>query len=99
MGRREDKLVAAVAELEVSDPSFAASTLRERISSGDLDGIDLRQVLIDANRLFADRFAPQYAAMFERITRPENLPALVHCTAGKDRAGFAYVGDHFATRH
>jgi protein-tyrosine phosphatase len=78
-----------VAELEVSDPSFSASALRERITSGDLDSVDLRQVLIDANRLFAGRFAPQYAAMFERITRPEELPALVHCTAGKDRAGFA----------
>ena len=79
----------AVAELEISDPSFSASMLRERIGSGDLEGVDLRQVLIDANRLFADRFAPLYAAMFARITRPENLPALVHCTAGKDRAGFA----------
>jgi protein-tyrosine phosphatase len=27
--------------------------------------------------------------MFERITNPANLPALVHCSAGKDRAGFA----------
>jgi protein-tyrosine phosphatase len=79
----------AVAELEISDASFSSTALRERIASGDLDGVDLRQLLIDANRLFAGRFAPQYAAMFERITRRENLPALVHCTAGKDRAGFA----------
>ena len=79
----------AVAELEVSDPSFSATALRERIGSGDLDTLDLRQLLIEANRLFAGRFAPQYAAMFDRITREENLPALVHCTAGKDRAGFA----------
>jgi len=79
----------AVAELEIVDASFSATTLRERISSGDLDSVDLHQLLLDANRLFAGRFAPQYAAMFERITRPENLPALVHCTAGKDRAGFA----------
>jgi protein-tyrosine phosphatase len=78
-----------VAELEISDPSFSASALRERIGAGDLDSVDLRQLLIDANRLFAGRFAPHYAAMFERITRPEDLPALVHCTAGKDRAGFA----------
>ena len=41
------------------------------------------------NRQFATKFAPNYAAMFERITQPQNLPALVHCTAGKDRAGFA----------
>lgn len=78
----------AVAELEISDPSFSAAGLRERITSGDAD-LDLRAVLIEANRLFATRFAPQYAAMFDRITRPENLPALVHCTAGKDRTGFA----------
>jgi protein-tyrosine phosphatase len=37
----------------------------------------------------ATKFADRYAAMFEQIRRPENLPALVHCTAGKDRAGFA----------
>jgi protein-tyrosine phosphatase len=79
----------AVAELEIADESFSATSLRERIGSGDLDSVDLRQLLIDANRLFAGRFAPQYAAMFERITLPQNLPALVHCTAGKDRAGFA----------
>jgi protein-tyrosine phosphatase len=79
----------AVAGLEIIDASFSATGLRERISSGDIDAMDLRQLLIDANRLFAGRFAPQYAAMFDRITRPENLPALVHCTAGKDRAGFA----------
>ncbi len=79
----------AVAELEIVDASFSATGLREKISSGDIDSMDLRQLLIDANRLFAGRFAPQYAAMFDRITRPENLPALVHCTAGKDRAGFA----------
>jgi len=79
----------AVAELEIVDASFSATGLREKIGSGDLDSVDLRQLLIDANHLFAGRFSPQYAAMFDRITRPENLPALVHCTAGKDRAGFA----------
>ena len=88
-----DRLPAAdppeVAELEIIDASFSPSALRERIRSGDLESVDLRQLLVDANRLFAGRFSPQYAAMFERITRPENLPALVHCSAGKDRAGFA----------
>jgi protein-tyrosine phosphatase len=63
--------------------------LRKRIQSGDLDGLDLRGMMVEGNRQFATTFAPQYAAMFERITKPENLPALVHCTAGKDRAGFA----------
>ncbi len=76
-----------VAELEISDPSFQPGKLREQIASGA--DVDLRQLLIDANRLFATTFAPRYRAMFERITLADNLPALVHCTAGKDRAGFA----------
>jgi protein-tyrosine phosphatase len=46
-------------------------------------------MMIEGNRQFATTFAPQYAAMFERITQAANLPALVHCTAGKDRTGFA----------
>ena len=79
----------AVAALEIGAESFMVKDLRERIQSGDTDGLDLRAMMIEGNRLFATQFAPQYAAMFERITKPENLPALVHCTAGKDRAGFA----------
>jgi protein-tyrosine phosphatase len=78
-----------VAALPIFDESFSPSNLREKFSSGDLDDLDLRQTLTEANRLFATRFAGQYAAMFERLIQPENLPAVVHCTAGKDRAGFA----------
>jgi len=79
----------AVAELPIGAESFMVKDLRERISSGNLDGLDLRQMMIEGNRQFATTFAPQYAAMFERISKPENLPAILHCTAGKDRAGFA----------
>ena len=78
-----------VAELPIFDESFSPAEFREKLTSGDLGDLDLRQALTDANRLFATRFAGQYKAMFERITQPEYLPAVVHCTAGKDRAGFA----------
>ncbi|HEU4428166.1 MAG TPA: tyrosine-protein phosphatase [Myxococcota bacterium] len=79
----------AVLPLEIGAESFLASDLRERIASGNLEGLDLRAMMIEGNRQFATTYAPQYAAMFERITNAENLPALVHCTAGKDRTGFA----------
>jgi protein-tyrosine phosphatase len=79
----------AVAELEIGVEGFLVNDLRERIRSGDVDGLDLRGMLIEGNRQFATKQAPVYAAMFERITQPNNLPALVHCSAGKDRAGFA----------
>lgn len=76
-------------ELPIFDESFSPTAFREKITSGTLGDTDLRQMLIEGNRMFATRYAPQYAAMFERLTQPEQLPALVHCTAGKDRTGFA----------
>jgi protein-tyrosine phosphatase len=79
----------ALAELPIFDQSFSPAAFREKITSGTLGDTDLRQMLIEGNRMFATRYAPQYAAMFERIMQREQLPALVHCTAGKDRTGFA----------
>jgi len=79
----------SVLPLEIGAESFLVSDLRERIVSGNLAGLDLRAMMIEGNRQFATTYAPQYAAMFERITQAANLPALVHCTAGKDRTGFA----------
>ncbi|MFP6639990.1 MAG: tyrosine-protein phosphatase, partial [Myxococcota bacterium] len=79
----------AVAELEIWDPSFSARGFREKILSGDIEGTELSELLVQGNRMFATQFAPLYAEMFELIRKPENLPVVVHCTAGKDRAGFA----------
>ena len=79
----------AVAELEIWDPSFSAAGFREKLESGNLEDYDIGEILVEGNRLFAVKFSDRYAAMFELIMQPENLPALVHCTAGKDRAGFA----------
>ena len=78
-----------VAALEIWDPSFTSEGFREKIESGDIDGMDLGEILVEGNRLFATKFSPLYAEMFQLIQDPENLPVLVHCTAGKDRAGFA----------
>ena len=77
-----------IAHLEIWDPSFSADGLREAFSEADPE-MDFGELLVDVNRMLAGEFAGQYRALFERITQPENLPALVHCTAGKDRAGFA----------
>jgi protein-tyrosine phosphatase len=76
-------------ELPIFDESFSPVAFREKITSGTLGDTDLRRMLVEGNRMFATRYAPQYAAMFERLTQPDQLPALVHCTAGKDRTGFA----------
>ncbi len=40
-----------------------------------------------AYREYATGYLPQLKALFERISNPDNLPLLVHCSAGKDRTG------------
>lgn len=76
-----------VAHLEIWDPSFSAEGFRDSLAGGR--GDDMGQLLVEGNRLFAGTFSDRYASMFARITQAENLPSVVHCTAGKDRAGFA----------
>ncbi len=36
---------------------------------------------------YATGYLPQLKALFKRISNPENLPVLIHCSAGKDRTG------------
>ena len=40
-----------------------------------------------AYREYATGYLPQLKSLFERISNPENLPLLIHCSAGKDRTG------------
>lgn len=40
-----------------------------------------------AYRDYATGYLPQLRALFKRISSPENLPLLIHCSAGKDRTG------------
>jgi protein-tyrosine phosphatase len=40
-----------------------------------------------AYREYATSYLPQLRALFERLSHPENLPVLIHCSAGKDRTG------------
>ena len=78
-----------VAELEIWDASFSAEAFKERFADGEVKSEEITQLLIEGNRLFATKFSPLYRELFARILDPQNLPVVVHCTAGKDRAGFA----------
>ena len=40
-----------------------------------------------AYREYATSYLPQLRALFQHISNPENLPVLIHCSAGKDRTG------------
>jgi protein-tyrosine phosphatase len=78
-----------VALLPIADDAADPNAIRESLESGDIGDLDPFGMLIEANRRFATHFADRYRAMFDRILASGGTPALVHCTGGKDRAGFA----------
>jgi protein-tyrosine phosphatase len=55
-------------------------------SGGDMSAIDT-SYLVRSNRLFVQKFTPQYAQMLRHVSAVASRPAVVHCSAGKDRAG------------
>ncbi len=51
--------------------------------------LNFDQVLTEMYREYVTDFRPQLAEIIRLATDRENLPLLIHCTAGKDRTGFA----------
>ena len=63
--------------------------MARRILTGGIAELGMEQTMRDAYRAFVVEHAETWAALLRRLARPGSLPALVHCTAGKDRTGFA----------
>ena len=79
----------SVANLSISVLGVDPAEMQTRIRTGGISGPEIEQTMQAAYRSFVLDFTDRYAAMFERISHPEELPTILHCTAGKDRAGFA----------
>lgn len=75
--------------LTIEQTGLDPETVREQIQTGRLSETDTRMVMRRAYRSFVTDYADQWAELFRRISVTENLPTVVHCTAGKDRTGFA----------
>jgi protein-tyrosine phosphatase len=60
-----------------------------RIESGDFDGFDPNAMMLEGNRQFATTFTPQFRQFIHTVLAAEGSPVLWHCSAGKDRTGFA----------
>ena len=86
--RLPDVKPPSVELLEIADERFDPKQLEHRILTGDLEGIDLADLLVQGNRAFATTYRDRYAQLLRRLADPAQLPALFHCTAGKDRTGF-----------
>lgn len=58
------------------------------IGGGQIDpDLDAMPTLREAYETIVDAGAPALASAINRLAEPDALPALVHCTAGKDRTG------------
>jgi len=61
----------------------------DRIESGNFDGFDPNQAMLTANRQLASEFTPQFKEFVHTVLQADGTPMVWHCSAGKDRSGFA----------
>src|SRR6202035_3724487 len=84
--------MCAVAEITVHslpiEPSVTAE-LRSRLAAGG-PGLpaDALEVMRDSYRNYVRQNTPSYRALFSHLLE-DRAPLVIHCTAGKDRTGFA----------
>jgi protein-tyrosine phosphatase len=64
-------------------------TLQDRLLAGEVSAEQSAAFLVEGNRAFVNEFRDVYARFLRDLADPANLPTLFHCTAGKDRTGFA----------
>jgi len=78
-----------ILDLPIDQEGVDPNGLRVKIRTGGLVALGLEQTMRDAYRAFVTDYSAEWTVMFQRLVREENLPTVVHCTAGKDRTGFA----------
>jgi protein-tyrosine phosphatase len=70
------------------EPTVVAA-LRARIASGTtLSSADALEVMRDSYRNYVRHSTPSFRALFCHLLE-DHAPLVIHCTAGKDRTGFA----------
>lgn len=81
--------VHAPRRLEIPIDPGSAVVMRERLGGGALALQERIDFMVAINRELARDHAEDYARLFEGLLDLEDGAFLVHCTAGKDRTGFA----------
>jgi protein-tyrosine phosphatase len=76
-------------DLPVDAEGLDAGALQEKIRTGGIAALGTEKLMRAAYRSFVSDYSARWAVMLRRLARRESLPALVHCTSGKDRTGFA----------
>lgn len=80
--------VVAIPTLDDGNKALVGEVM-ERVESGNFEGFDPDRAMIKANRQFADEFTPQFRQFMHTVLQADGAPIAWHCSAGKDRTGFA----------
>lgn len=86
--RLPDQDRPAVLELDVmAHPTLSGRSL-VGVLREDPTTAGAQRMMLALYRAFPAAFAPELPGLFDRLLAESGLPALIHCTAGKDRTGF-----------
>jgi protein-tyrosine phosphatase len=83
------ELVSRVVEISILDNSTEMFRGSRDELVNKIRQVDPEQFMLDANKEFASRFTPEMRKFIEVVMSSDGRPVLFHCTAGKDRTGFA----------
>ena len=64
-------------------------TARRIVIRGDVEEGEFHDVMVEAYRSYVLDFRTQWSLLLKGLAEPGTLPALIHCTYGKDRTGVA----------
>ena len=78
--------IDVLAESASEEKDKTQKEIQEELFSGERD---LSNLLVDANKDFATTFTPTYKIFIDTLIENNGQPLVFHCSAGKDRAGFA----------
>ena len=80
-----------VLELSILDEANALMNkeIRSRISARKYDELDSAALMRNAYRQFAVEFLAEFRQVVHTVLQAKGKPVLWHCSAGKDRTGFA----------
>jgi protein-tyrosine phosphatase len=89
--RLPEDLAARVIPLPIDDPQNPAIMLQiaDRVKRGNVDGFDPHTFLLRDYQAYALDHTPTYRRYLHELLAAAGEPVLFHCTAGKDRTGFA----------
>jgi protein-tyrosine phosphatase len=77
------EVVSLPVDCEIIDPYAVA----RRILKGDVEEGDFQQLMIECYRNYALNFTSEWSTLLRDMAEPGGLPALIHCTYGRDRTG------------